>query len=199
MAPTAREVDRFIAKAKRRTLFAYWLDALLIAGIIAGAFAVHRAITAPRNAAVLITDVRKGAVVKQEHIAWAPLVVSPRNVTRTQNLNDLVALRDLEPAAPLRWRDVARPRPRARSGELELALKVSIGKTPPQAGESVFLSVVASETGNAIVVAARVLTIDASAEPADVTVALNTPDALRVAAVPKPQITLIQRPPQEKR
>lgn len=198
-AASARDVDRFVRKAKRRTIFAYWLDALLVAGLIAGYAGVRRALTLPRNAAVLVTDVRKAAEIKPEHIGWAPLEVSPRNVTRGQKIEGLVALHDLEPGVPLRWREVARQRPRARAGELELALKLSTGKTPPRAGETVLLGVVASETGQALTATARVLIIDASAEPADVTVALADADAVRVAGIPNPQFTLLQRPPEEKR
>ena len=78
-------------------------------------------------------------------------------------------------------------------------MKVAAGKTPPRADEDDLLAVVASEKGDTVIVAARVLTVDASTEPADITVAVKEADALRVAAIPKPQITLMQRPMQEKR
>lgn len=192
-------LDRFIARATRPSIFAYWLDALLIAGLAASAFGVYRARTSERNAAVVVGEVRKGDVVKTEHIVWAPLIVSPRNVTRAQNLTGLVALRDLEPAAPLRWRDVARPRPRAKASEVELALKVFCGKTPPRADDQIRLGIIASEKdAPPLVVAARVLTLDTATDPADLTVAVTEADALLVIAVPKPQITLMQRLPQEK-
>ena len=196
LAP-AVEANQLIRTAKKSGLRAYWLEATLLAGVIAGGFAIHRALTLPRDAVVLVSEVHRGTAVKPEHVAYAPLVVSARNVTRRHNLEGLVAVRDLEPGAPLRWTDVVKPRPRARPRELELALKLFVGRTPPQVGEVVLLGVVSSDRGDAFVVVARVLAADTTLDPASLTVAMSERDAVRMSTIPKPQIQLMHRSPQE--
>lgn len=197
--PGGIAADLLIAAARKRTLRAYWLDAVLLAGLVALGVGVWRAIVGPSQAAVIVSDLRKGEPVKPEHVGFATLAKWPRAVTRNQKLDGYVAARDLEPGTPLRWSDVVKPRPRAAQGELELPLRLFVGTTPPKADERVLLGVVASEHGDTIVVAARVLAVDTLSDPASVTMAIREHDAVRLATIPKPQIQLMHRTSQEQK
>ncbi len=197
--PPGAEADHLIEAAAKPKLGAYWLEALLLIGVLALALGVWCALTRTRTAAVVLNDIRKGAPVASEDVAYAPLIPLRRTIRRDQKLEGHLAARDLERGTPLQWTDVVAPRPRAAAGQVEVPLKLSLGTVTLRANAWVFLGVVASEGGEAIVIAARVLAVDASSDPAHVTVAMNERDAARFAVIPKPQIQVMQHAPREQK
>jgi hypothetical protein len=195
LPPDAR-ADTLIASAGRAPLRAYWLEGLLALGLLALAVFVARALTTPSPVPILIDGVREGAAPRADQIACGPLIPNGRTTACPPPRDGLVAARDLAPGTPLRG-EALKERPRAKHGEVEIAIRAEAGRTPPRAGERVLLGVVAAKIGgDAIQLPAVVLAIDAKADPAALTVALTAADAQRLAAVPKPQF-LLMRPPQE--
>jgi hypothetical protein len=194
VATPQEAADGFLRQIHRRPLRAFWLDILLALGVAGVAVAVWDAATVSRNAMVVVNDVRKGETFDPDNVVYAPLRVSPRNVTKNIRLEQFVAARDVSAGSLLRRRDLAPRRPRARAGELELSLRVFVGQTPPTVGEHVILSVVGVERGGPAVIPSRVLAVDSLTDPAHLTVATSQRDALALAAIPQPQIQLLHRP-----
>ena len=77
-----------------------------------------------------------------------------------------------------------------------MPLKIFVGRTPPAAGQQVLLAVVTPQRDDRILAHARVLAVDASVDPAYVTVVLSRSHAVALATIPKPQIQLIEEPAQ---
>ncbi|HEY0370937.1 MAG TPA: hypothetical protein VGD79_02995 [Thermoanaerobaculia bacterium] len=185
------EADRLLRQAARPPLRAYWLDLLIALGLIGAAFAVWDAARSWRTAAVVVNDVRIGEPIEAGNVVYAPLRVSSRNVTKGEPFQRLVAARNIAAGSLLRRRDVV---PRAAPGEVAIPLKIFVGRTPPAVGDRVLLAVGAAQRGDRLVSRARVLSVDASVDPAYVTVAMSPREAIALATIPQPRIQFVQEP-----
>ncbi|HKO55217.1 MAG TPA: SAF domain-containing protein [Thermoanaerobaculia bacterium] len=169
-----------------------WLEGSLVAALllIAGACAV--ALWREQGTVVLARDVGRGQTLTKADLVLASMPRMSGTFPSARPLPGKVAVRALEAGQPLRQDDLV-DAAKARPGELEVPLRVFAGPLRPRPGDSVRLAAVSAD-GEVVVAAARVLSIDAREERADLRAAMARADAERIAALRSAQIRLMMEP-----
>ena len=194
MAPVIRIVDvqGLIDAHKKTRRQSPWLEGTLIAGVLLIGLACAVAGSRDQGTVVLTRDVGRGDALTSGDLVLAPLPRMSGTFASTRGLAGKVVPRALEAGQPLRREDVITA-VAVQPGELEVPLRVFAGALRPRPGDCVRLAAVSAD-GEALVLPARVLSMDVQEDRANLRAAMGAADAVRIAVLRSPEIRLLLQP-----
>jgi hypothetical protein len=189
-----RALNALLRREERRPLSDYWLDAAIA---VALALLIVPPIVIARRGApavVLIRDLRQGDRIDKGDVTILRLPRLEHTFSSASDVEGRLALHDLQGGSVVRTIDVGRRQAVAAADEVEVPLRAFAGGLAPGAGSEVI--VVATPRGNgtpALFEHVRVLSADSTHEPATLLVAMTKADAMRFAALPAADLSLMRQ------